>query len=434
MVSSLPDDAVDVTVTSPPYGAMKDYGVESQIGFGQPYEDYLDSLSKIFEPLLAKTKGTGSLWLVADSFKDKSKLRLFPFDIATRLVGIGWQLQDVIVWNKTKTLPWSRPGQFRRVFEYVFFFTKTSSFKYFINRVKEPDDLKEWWVSYPERYSPEGRVPTTIWTYPIPVQGSWSKNGYRHFCPFPYELVERIILLTTDRGDCVLDPFAGSGVVLAQAKAMGRKFMGCDVKKSYQEQFHKVMTNHIGEMWQSSKVVLAKAEEKQHELASTIRKLRQVKFPKALFNRVRRKLGGAEAGGVRSILAITSPVIDQRSSHYFSTVSVNLLCDRASPMPLIERTARELIKKPPLSKYGILPEVHCEFWDDFVASEGWLRLKGQRLFLYLEGNTHFCKHEVAAPQWFTSSPGSWKVVPPLLINVEVRQPRVRTWVPKEPQT
>src|SRR5205823_10077649 len=144
----------------------------------QSYEKYLESLLRILSALLAKTKESGSLWLVADTFKGKS-LHLFPFDVAARLQGVGWKLRDVIIWNKTKTLPWSRPGQLRRVFEYILFFTKLEGFKYFITRIKEPDNLKEWWVRYPERYSPEGRVPTTIWTFPIPVQGSWSKNGFR---------------------------------------------------------------------------------------------------------------------------------------------------------------------------------------------------------------------------------------------------------------
>src|SRR5207253_1419630 len=149
-----------------------------------------------------------------------------------RLSGVGWLLKDIIIWNKTRTLPWSGHGQFRRIFEYILFFAKTSAFKYHVDRIKEPDDLKEWWVKYPERYSPKGKVPSSIWTFPIPVQGSFSRSNFRHFCPFPSSLIERILLLTTDLGDCVFDPFAGSGVVLAQAKAMGRRFIGCDVNKN----------------------------------------------------------------------------------------------------------------------------------------------------------------------------------------------------------
>ena len=430
MVSLLPNESLDVTITSPPYGAMKDYGTRNQIGFGQSYEEYLVSLSEVFRSLYAKTKGTGSLWLVADSFKEKSSVRLFPFDVANRLTEIGWHLQDVIIWNKTKTLPWSRPGQLRRVFEYVLFFTKTNSFKYFITRIKEPDNLKEWWVKYPERYSPEGRAPTTIWTYPIPVQGSWSRNGFRHFCPFPFELIERILLLTTEPGDYVFDPFAGSGVVLAQAKAMGRKFMGCDVNRAYIDQFYRVTTNHINEKWRSSRQILARTKQRQHELANLIRRLRQVKFPKALFKEVQRAIGESEVRGVRAIVAVAVPVIHRSVPRYFSGVVVNFLCQRGSPVSLIEREARRLARKPPISKYGILPEVHSEYWEDFVRSDGWRRLKGERLFLYLEGNTHFCRHQIQPAEWSASPSASWKRVPPIIINVEIRQTLVRTWSPR----
>jgi DNA modification methylase len=138
LVSSLPERSVDVTISSPPYGALKDYGHKDQIGYGQSYSDYLKSLSDIFTPAYAKTKDSGSLWLVLDTYKEQSQVRLLPFDLTERLRAIGWQLQDLIIWNKTKTLPWSRPGQFRRIFEYILFFTKAKKFKYFIDRVKEP--------------------------------------------------------------------------------------------------------------------------------------------------------------------------------------------------------------------------------------------------------------------------------------------------------
>jgi len=145
LVSSLPPGGVDVTITSPPYGSMKDYGAKDQIGHGQTYEEYLDSVCRIFEGLLQKTKETGSLWIVADTFKHRSQLRLLPFDLAARLTNVGWKLQDVIIWNKTKTLPWSRQGQLRRTFEYILFFSKNRDFKYFVSRIKERRHKASLW-------------------------------------------------------------------------------------------------------------------------------------------------------------------------------------------------------------------------------------------------------------------------------------------------
>lgn len=60
-----------------------------------------------------------------------------------------------------------------------------------------------------------------------------SKKDNPHPCPIPYELARRIVLSTTEPGDLVCDPFAGSGTVLLAAKDAGRRFMGCDMDKSY---------------------------------------------------------------------------------------------------------------------------------------------------------------------------------------------------------
>lgn len=220
LASRLPDRSIAVTLTSPPYWNMKNYGVAEQIGWEQDYDQYMEDLISIFQHVYRATKDSGSLWVVLDTFKAKGRLKLLPFEFSDRLQDkTGWIPQDVIIWDKGRTLPWSRTGQMRNQFEYLLCFSKQKNFKYEIDRLKEIE-LKEWWVKYPERYNPKGKVPANIWTLPIPVQGSWSTNGLRHACPFPISLVERVLLLTTDPkpDHIVFDPFAGSGIVLALAE------------------------------------------------------------------------------------------------------------------------------------------------------------------------------------------------------------------------
>ena len=432
LISSLPEKSIDVTVTSPPYGALKNYGHKAQIGFGQTYPDYLKSLSDIFGLLYSKTKNSGSLWIVVDTFKERAQLRLLPFDLIQQLSNSGWQLQDIIIWNKSKTLPWSRPGQFRKIFEYILFFSKCPKFKYFINRIKEPDDLKEWWVKYPERYSPEGKVPSTIWNFPIPVQGSWSKVKLRHFCPFPPELVQRILLLTTESGDIVLDPFAGSGMVLAQAKAMGRRFVGGDINKSYRAQFHRILTTHIGEKWHNNgKLLAARADASREQLAQTIRKLRQVKFPKALYKELRKTLGSAKLLGVKAILAKAVPLNGNSPKHCFSRVLVYFLCDSKAPLTLIEQEAIKRILKPPLSKYGLVADVYAGRFNGFWKSKEGCLLAGQTLFLYSEGITHQLQNTIKLDKGAIPQLAAWKRIPPILTNIRVQQLVIRTWKPNK---
>lgn len=62
-----------------------------------------------------------------------------------------------------------------------------------------------------------------------------SKKDNPHPCPIPYELAERIILLTTKEGDTVVDPFAGSGTVLLAAKNNKRNYIGFEIDESYFE-------------------------------------------------------------------------------------------------------------------------------------------------------------------------------------------------------
>jgi len=63
-----------------------------------------------------------------------------------------------------------------------------------------------------------------------------SKNGNNdHSCPIPYEVAERMVLLTTKPGDLVIDPFCGSGTICLAAKNNGRKYIGIELSKKYCE-------------------------------------------------------------------------------------------------------------------------------------------------------------------------------------------------------
>lgn len=428
MVSALPDSTIDVTVTSPPYGSMKDYGANGQIGFGQTYEEYLNSLVNIFAVLFRKTVPTGSLWVVVDTFRENSQLRLLPFDLSARLTSVGWSLKDIIIWDKTKTLPWSGWGQLRRTFEYILFFAKGSSFKYHINRIKEPDNLKEWWVKYPERYSPDGKVPTSLWSFPIPVQGSWAKTRVRHFCPFPPSLVERILTLTTDAGDCVLDPFAGSGVVLAQAKAMGRRYLGCDVNKDYQQQFKNVTEEHVNHRWLNGKTKRVQNGTKQAALAETICNLRQTKFPKELFKALKVTLGEDKVKGIKAFLVDGERLKNPPAPHLFAKLEVYIVCEPGAPRAAIEAAAQQIAGKPPLSKYGIVPSVYVVRADDPEDLRA-IPTRGRR-FIYEEGATHYYVGDTRCRDWLKAVPETWKRIPPVVCNIGIRQKLVRTWAPR----
>lgn len=227
------------TITSPPYFDMKDYGSENQIGFGQNYVEYLEDLKLIFKNIFTITDDDGSLWIIIDSFKRDNQVVTLPFDLSNKLKEIGWLLQDIIIWKKDKTVPWSKNGFVQRKFEYILFFTKSKNFKYNKDKVRtyNTDQLKKWWIKYPERYNPKGKSLDEIWEFPIPVQGSWGDKYIRHFCPLPKEMVATMIEISTDKNDVVLDPFSGSGSVPFQSAIMERNFIGFELNNQYIKMF-----------------------------------------------------------------------------------------------------------------------------------------------------------------------------------------------------
>lgn len=233
---------IATTITSPPYGTLKDYGGKSQVGWRQVHEEYLADCGKVLEQVHAATLGNGSLWLIADTVTIRQAgigfaLQMLPFQLAEIAADAGWTLRDVIIWHKDRTVPWAAPGRLRNAFEYVLFFVKSSEFKYYPKRLAEPVEASNWWIRFPERYSPDGITPSNVWTIPIPKQGAWGQESARHPCPFPSELVDRLVKLSTDPGDVVFDPFAGTGIVLARAAALRRKAIGMETNEELVSSF-----------------------------------------------------------------------------------------------------------------------------------------------------------------------------------------------------
>lgn len=408
---------IDVTITSPPYWDLKDYGADPQIGFGQEYEEYLEDLEQVFREIYARTKVGGTLWVISDTIKRRGKLILLPFDLAQRLERVGWILQDIIIWNKDRTLPWSHRGKLRNIFEYVTFYSKGRKFNYHLDRIREIDDLREWWVRYPERYSPRGKAPVRTWHIPIPRQGSWGNNWVRHFNPLPPQLIERILLLTTNKGDVVLDPFCGSGTVLAQAHVMGRRYVGLDINSNYKRMFETQVLPAIRALHKHRQEELEKIEMQKRNFEQLILSLRKVKYPKELVRLYRKRYGDLDP---RSVLALGAASREG--------VVIIFLFDSESEIPLdFLVRLREVSQNPPLSKYGINPTMEVCLVGSL--SQKYLEQKGvhleSSLYVYLRGRTYAWERELSVRRWIEEvramSPRSRSgKYPPIVSDINVR--------------
>lgn len=363
----LPEDTepfIDLIVTSPPYWDMKQYGEVEQTGFNQSYEQYLDDIQKTFLNIYKLSKNTATLFVNSDTLKRNGKLIRLPDDIASRLEDIGWIHQDVIIWDKGKTLPWSRKGQMRNTFEYIHIFTKSNEYKYHIDRIKSVDELKEWWIDYPERYSVQGKVPDNIWRYFIPTQGSWGTKKdfgdqeFKHACPFPPEMMARIIKLSSDEGDVIFDPYAGTGTLLATAQNLNRKYLGLDTNPEYKKVFEQVTKPLIDEKMVTINHYYQNQEELKSLLSEVVYKLRILKYPKALIKTLRKALPEELNFSLKASLAIEKEMTVEEEGMKFKIGKVSyFLVSENKISPDIIETINFLVNKAPFTKYGLVTEV-----------------------------------------------------------------------------
>jgi DNA modification methylase len=370
---------VDVTITSPPYFDMKDYGRPNQIGFGQGYDEYLSDLSTVFTEVFRATKSDGSLWIIVDTFRKDQEVVPLPFDLVSRLKPTGWTLRDIVIWKKERTVPWAHTGATKRIFEYILVFSKGSgSFKYDQDKFREVTDLKRWWVRYPERYNPRGKAPEEIWSYDIPVQGSWGDHYVRHFCPLPTELVSRIIQQTTESQQVVLDPFAGSGTVPTVSKLLNRRYVGFELNSEYVGMFKKHLQQQLKLQKQSAQDPIP--EDPAAAFEATIVSLRILKFGRLLLRQLHKDIPSAAA----KVFAFRSTDIPtEKFKHYSAEYLIKLHKPNLEPRA---RAALDLaIAKPPLSKFGI--QATYEFVSDLGDFDS--KQKRADYFEYTITNSHF---------------------------------------------
>jgi DNA modification methylase len=410
------------SITSPPYGALINYGPDGQIGYGQSDNAYLDACRAVFETLHRRTREDGSMWLIADTYVNRksspknsllsSELRPLPFQLAELATGTGWTLREVIIWHKDRTRPWSHHGRLRNAFEYVLLFVKTSKFKFHTSRLRDASQMAHWWVRYPERYNPHGKVPDNVWHIPLPPQGSWPGAAVEHACPFPPDLVHRLLLLSTDPEDIVCDPFAGSGTVIAVAEAMGRRAVGTELNQKFVEAYkNRVRPDILNKL---------RADDKYQEGGGpsprTVINLRAVKFPKAILASARSRFPSLPTP--RAIIVAVDKINPDSKLNVYANVTSTFIFDNLAIDDQEEaaRILKEIAGRPPFTKYGVCGDITAMNLVDALTL-----FKGRKFYLYEHGNTWMAVRRVTMEE-LTATPTSKKRgrYMPIGSNVQLR--------------
>ena len=288
----LPDESVNCCVTSPPYYALRDYGMDAQIGREDSPEEYIRRLVLVFREVRRVLTEDGTLWLnIADTYcgtgnkggyldpkntrgrngqsvslarrasecKQKDMIGI-PWLLAFALRADGWYLRSDIIWCKANPMPESCKDRPSRCYEHVFLLTKSKKYYYDALAIAEP--IAEGTAA---RYK-GGRSASSKYAEEIPGQGKVQKlNAARaagtitdadispvrnvrdvwhintvpykggHFAAYPPKLAERCILAGCPRGGIVLDPFFGSGTTGLAAVKNDRRYIGIELNAEYCE-------------------------------------------------------------------------------------------------------------------------------------------------------------------------------------------------------
>jgi len=470
---------LDTTVTSPPYYDLKEYGSDDDEEVGQhgSYVEYLNELREMFNDVYKLTKQDGSLWVVVNTFRRNRETVQLPFDIArvcqnldhgmecpncesTLLRGVdmvdgrktdcphcdhsiqnndSWILQDIVVWNKNKALPYTNEGRLRNVFEYILCFSKSPDFGLKMDRIREsnPDDFKQWWVDFPERYHPRGKLPDNIWEFEPPTRGSFAGDVdvFDHPASFPPALVERMLTLSTDPGDVVLDPFAGSGVTIAQAELMERNGIGIELNEKYCDAYPE-LREHLKTQQERVEPTAT-----QDDLDRLICGLRQTKYARELVRTLAGELGLSSPAqlDVHTIFLVSRELGYQSvAPDTHGQVDVVLIVDEettARDALTYQETAEEVATMQPCSGFGVKARPIVLTTDEFTTevADGTYTHLPDDLFVYEDGRHYVYTETTTFSEWqsMTQNSTEWTQrytddeTPPIVTNLglEVNHPK-----------
>jgi len=234
-MKEVPNESVHLTITSPPYWQLKDYGNGKQIGFNDNYEEYINNLNLAWnECHRILYNGCRLCVNIGDQFARSvyyGRYKVIP--IRTEIIkfceSVGFDYMGAIIWQKVTTcnttggatvmgsFPYPRNGILKIDYEFILIFKKYGKAPKANKEMKEKSKLsKEEWNKYF----------TGHWNFPGEKQD-------KHLAMFPEKLPKRLIKMFSFVGDTILDPFLGSGTTSLAAKNLHRNSIGYEINEYF---------------------------------------------------------------------------------------------------------------------------------------------------------------------------------------------------------
>ena len=230
----LPNECIDLTVTSPPYDNLRRYnGYIEQWSF--------EKFQAIAKELYRVTKQGGVVvWVVGDATVNGSETGT-SFRQALYFKEIGFNLHDTMIYAKNSYMPLTH-NRYEQAFEYMFIFSKGKPNVF--NPIMIPSQTagskrnrggsKAKEKTYAERKRQTKTTVKEFKQHPNIFFYDVGKNDKtKHNAPFPEQLAQDHIITWSNPGDVVLDPFMGSGTTAKMALLNNRNFIGFELNPEY---------------------------------------------------------------------------------------------------------------------------------------------------------------------------------------------------------
>lgn len=295
VLKTFEDNSIDCCVTSPPYYALRDYGVNGQIGLEETPEKYIERLTEVFMEVHRVLKPNGTLWLnIGDSYwgggwrnasfnehsgsiqkgsigthcgesmpackgnagiyKPKDLVGI-PWMLAFSLRNAGWYFRQDIIWCKPSCMPESVTDRCTKSHEYIFLMSKSERYYFDYEEIQEPcvnqertnfqsgsrenginkDRNDNDWGERSKSWIPKMKGDKIVRNKRDVWMVNPKPNKEAHFATYPPKLVSNCILAGCPKDGIVLDPFMGSGTTGIVANKLGRHYVGIELNPEYVE-------------------------------------------------------------------------------------------------------------------------------------------------------------------------------------------------------
>ncbi|MGC4037838.1 MAG: site-specific DNA-methyltransferase [Chitinophagaceae bacterium] len=244
ILKKLPDNSVDLIVTSPPYADQR----KGTYGGIHP-DKYVEWFLPITKELLRILKPTGTFVLNIKEKVVDGERSTYVMELILEMRKQGWLWTEEFIWHKKNCYPGKWPNRFRDAWERLLQFNKDKKFNMYQEEVMVP--MGEWAKSRLKNLSNTDKIRdnskvgsgfgknisnwlTREKAFPTNVLHLATEcSNKNHSAAFPEELPEWFMKLFTKENDTVLDPFMGSGTTVIVANRMKRHSIGIDIVPEY---------------------------------------------------------------------------------------------------------------------------------------------------------------------------------------------------------